>query len=209
MTGWCRLGTALCALAAASGLIGILGAAAPVPGDRALFTADELTKIYRRSPLGELPADPTNGVADSAPAAAIGQFLFFDRRLSANGEVACATCHQPARGFTDDGGLWQGTRPRPAKHPEFAQRRAQSLVLLGRPGGFPVVAGFAAARRPARRRAATGSISPISSPPTRRSARPISGSSGRSRRSPTPTAFRRMGAPIPTQGPRWPRPGRR
>ena len=109
MTGWCRLGTALCALAAASGLIAILGAAPPpVPDDRVLFTTDELARIYRRSPLGELPADPTNGVADSAPAAAIGQFLFFDRRLSANGEVACATCHQPARGFTDGRAVAQG-----------------------------------------------------------------------------------------------------
>jgi cytochrome c peroxidase len=104
-----QLGTALCALAAASGLTAILGAAAPpVLDDRVIFTADELARIYRRSPLGELPADPTNGVADSALAAALGQFLFFDTRLSANGEVACATCHQPARGFSDGRALAKG-----------------------------------------------------------------------------------------------------
>src|SRR5260370_31479987 len=34
--------------------------------------------------------------------AAWGQKLFFDARLSANGTVACATCHNPARAFTDD-----------------------------------------------------------------------------------------------------------
>src|SRR4029077_6148352 len=79
-----------------------LGAAVPpVFDDRVLFTADELARIYRRSPLGEPPSTPTNGVADSAPAAALGQFLFFDTRLSANGETACVTCHQPARGFSD------------------------------------------------------------------------------------------------------------
>jgi cytochrome c peroxidase len=33
--------------------------------------------------------------------AALGQKLFFDGRLSANGTVACATCHNPARAFTD------------------------------------------------------------------------------------------------------------
>src|SRR5258708_35128824 len=33
--------------------------------------------------------------------AALGQKLFFDARLSANGTVACATCHDPARAFTD------------------------------------------------------------------------------------------------------------
>lgn len=30
-----------------------------------------------------------------------GQALFFDARLSANGQVSCATCHQPERAFTD------------------------------------------------------------------------------------------------------------
>src|SRR5215472_9895961 len=31
----------------------------------------------------------------------LGEKLFFDGRLSADGTVACATCHEPARGFTD------------------------------------------------------------------------------------------------------------
>jgi cytochrome c peroxidase len=32
---------------------------------------------------------------------ALGQRLFFDGRLSENGTVACSTCHDPARAFTD------------------------------------------------------------------------------------------------------------
>jgi cytochrome c peroxidase len=32
---------------------------------------------------------------------ALGRKLFFDGRLSADGSVACATCHDPARAFTD------------------------------------------------------------------------------------------------------------
>jgi cytochrome c peroxidase len=32
---------------------------------------------------------------------ALGQKLFFDGRLSADGTVACSTCHDPARAFTD------------------------------------------------------------------------------------------------------------
>src|SRR6516162_3440967 len=32
---------------------------------------------------------------------ALGQKLFFEPRLSADGTVACATCHDPARAFTD------------------------------------------------------------------------------------------------------------
>src|SRR3989449_2055608 len=51
--------------------------------------------------------------ADATPAAippdnpqtpekiALGQQLFFDGRLSADGSVACSTCHVPARAFTD------------------------------------------------------------------------------------------------------------
>ena len=32
---------------------------------------------------------------------ALGEKLFFDGRLSADGSVACATCHDPDKGFTD------------------------------------------------------------------------------------------------------------
>jgi cytochrome c peroxidase len=32
---------------------------------------------------------------------ALGEKLFFDRRLSIDGTVACSTCHDPARAFTD------------------------------------------------------------------------------------------------------------
>ena len=32
---------------------------------------------------------------------ALGEKLFFDGRLSADGTVACATCHEPDKGFTD------------------------------------------------------------------------------------------------------------
>lgn len=51
--------------------------------------------------LGAPPADPTNKVADDPEAAAFGALLFADRQLSANGRVSCASCHDPARGFTD------------------------------------------------------------------------------------------------------------
>ncbi|MEM9208998.1 MAG: cytochrome c peroxidase [Pseudomonadota bacterium] len=51
--------------------------------------------------LGPLPPDPSNRVADNLVAARLGQALFFDPRLSRTGGVACATCHQPDRKFTD------------------------------------------------------------------------------------------------------------
>ncbi|HEV2333878.1 MAG TPA: cytochrome c peroxidase [Stellaceae bacterium] len=61
--------------------------------------------------MGEPPTEPTNAVADSAPAGSLGQFLFFDTRLSANGAVSCASCHQPARGFSDGRTLSKGLAP--------------------------------------------------------------------------------------------------
>jgi cytochrome c peroxidase len=56
--------------------------------------------------LPELPPDPSNSVADNPMAAQFGSQLFVDRRLSANGGISCATCHQVERRFTD--GLQKG-----------------------------------------------------------------------------------------------------
>lgn len=56
--------------------------------------------------LPPLPPDPTNAVADDPSAAAFGQRLFFDPRMSGTGGISCSTCHQPERRFTD--GLAKG-----------------------------------------------------------------------------------------------------
>lgn len=47
------------------------------------------------------PASPTNAYADDAKAALLGQKLFFDKQLSSDGSVACASCHSPDHGFSD------------------------------------------------------------------------------------------------------------
>lgn len=54
------------------------------------------------------PPDPSNRVADDSRAAAFGRLLFYDRRLSSNGRVACASCHEPARAFTDGRAVARG-----------------------------------------------------------------------------------------------------
>jgi cytochrome c peroxidase len=51
--------------------------------------------------LEPLPSDPTNRVADDPRAAAPGERLLFDTRLSSNGLVACGPCHRPEHGFQD------------------------------------------------------------------------------------------------------------
>lgn len=65
------------------------------------FTTDERRRILQLSPLGALPADETNRVADSSEAARFGQALFFDKRLSSDHSISCATCHIATQYFTD------------------------------------------------------------------------------------------------------------
>lgn len=69
-------------------------------------------------------ADPTNRVADSDRAAELGQALFFDPRVSADGSVSCASCHDPAAGFT--------TRDARAKSLGQTTRNAPTLLDVAR-----------------------------------------------------------------------------
>lgn len=67
------------------------------------WTAEELiilNSLWLEN-LAPLPADRSNAVADSTAAAKLGQQIFFDSRFSVNGEVSCASCHQPQLLFTD------------------------------------------------------------------------------------------------------------
>jgi cytochrome c peroxidase len=74
------------------------------------WSKDELDQLVSLSisSLPPLPADPSNRVADDERAAELGQRLFFDTRLSSNGEVACATCHLPDKLFQDGTPLAKG-----------------------------------------------------------------------------------------------------
>lgn len=74
------------------------------------FTQEELRIIdsLRLSRLPPLPPDPGNAHGDDPAAAALGASLFFDTGLSADGTVACVTCHQADRQFQDDLPLAEG-----------------------------------------------------------------------------------------------------
>ena len=61
---------------------------------------DTLSRLWIES-LPELPADPTNAVADNQDAAKLGKKIFFDKRFSKNGKISCANCHNPDKYFTD------------------------------------------------------------------------------------------------------------
>ena len=73
------------------------------PIQQAPWTAEEVRTLQSLwlGTLPPLPGETGNAVADDPRAQHLGHRLFFDPRLSANGQVSCATCHQPARRFAD------------------------------------------------------------------------------------------------------------
>jgi cytochrome c peroxidase len=81
---------------------GALGARAddappiPAPGPLAAPRPSNQTGA---PPEQALPIPPDN--PQTPEKIALGEKLFFDGRLSADGTVACATCHEPERAFTD------------------------------------------------------------------------------------------------------------
>lgn len=103
------LAASFCAVlaAAAAGLAPDAALAAP-PGER-WSAADQATLgAMMLSRLPAPPADPSNAVEGRPEAVALGERLFADARLSKNGRVACASCHDPGRGFQDGLPVGQG-----------------------------------------------------------------------------------------------------
>jgi len=56
---------------------------------------------------------------------ALGRQLFFDKNLSADHSVSCATCHDPAAAFTDGRALARGI------HGADGTRNTPSLINTG------------------------------------------------------------------------------
>jgi cytochrome c peroxidase len=74
-------------------------------GWSALAAADRLGEP-RADTLAAIPADNPQ----TPEKVALGRRLFFDPRLSADGTVACGSCHQPQRAFTDGRATAVGVR---------------------------------------------------------------------------------------------------
>lgn len=100
-------------------LLGACGGSNPAPE---ILTDEEWERLQRLGPIGDPPPSPTNRFADDPAAAALGQAIFFDWRLSSDGKVSCGSCHDPAHGFAD---------PRPhsiGAHGREGARHASTLV---------------------------------------------------------------------------------
>jgi cytochrome c peroxidase len=75
------------------------GSPPPIPKAGALAKPKSLLQIG--APAGATRAVIPSDNPQTPEKIALGQKLFFDGRLSADETVACSTCHDPARAFTD------------------------------------------------------------------------------------------------------------
>ncbi|MEZ4671253.1 MAG: parallel beta-helix domain-containing protein [Anaerolineae bacterium] len=104
------------------GLLLILFAFLPVPEDKPIPLAQQGGGARQRDTAtsGLQAAWPSIAAVDSQQAA-LGKLLFYDPLLSANDDVACASCHHPDLGFADGKPVAQGA------HGEDLRRNAPSL----------------------------------------------------------------------------------
>src|SRR4029079_15947489 len=63
-----------------------------------------------KAPLGLPPLSWPRDNPYSAAKGELGRTLYFDRRLSADESVSCASCHEPRRAFTDGSAVSTGIK---------------------------------------------------------------------------------------------------
>jgi cytochrome c peroxidase len=100
-------------------------AAAPTVAIAGL-TADEVRAVVALGPWPvAVPRDPGNRVSGNAKAIELGRQLFRDPRMSPVGYIACVTCHQPDRAFTDIKARAHGLADLPRNTPALANLSLQ------------------------------------------------------------------------------------
>lgn len=88
-------------LGALTALSSFWGGAATVAESPLLLMPQERAAVLSHGPWPVKPkVDTSNKVSERRAAAAFGEQLFFEPRLSVTGAIACASCHVPASGWT-------------------------------------------------------------------------------------------------------------
>lgn len=82
-----------------------------------------------------VPRVPANNPM-SAEKVKLGSFLFYDKRLSANGKMSCASCHRQELAFTDGRAASVGTsgQPHPRSAPSLVNAAYASVLTWNDPG---------------------------------------------------------------------------
>ncbi|MEO8137972.1 MAG: cytochrome c peroxidase [Betaproteobacteria bacterium] len=90
------------------------------------FTPEELQRVLALGPWPPAPkVDPGNRVSGRPLAIELGRRLFRDPRMSPVGYIACVTCHQPDRSFTDIKARAHGLADLPRNTPALANLAQQ------------------------------------------------------------------------------------
>jgi cytochrome c peroxidase len=87
-----------------------LVAIAPAIFIGAAFAAEKKPASEAAVPLGLLPIQWPTDNPYSKEKVELGRLLYFDRRLSADGTVSCASCHHPKFAFTDGSAVSTGIK---------------------------------------------------------------------------------------------------
>jgi len=119
------LGSATAAVCAAVTVTLANADAAAPPAGAVRWSTEELAVLASLSlkRLPPVPPDPSNAVERQPAAVDLGRRLFNDARLSGNGAVSCATCHDPAKQPQDGLPVSQGVGA--------GSRRAMPIVGAG------------------------------------------------------------------------------
>ena len=105
------------------------GQAPPLPKSGPLAQPRSQDQVGFPSALTASVIPPTSPLTPAT--VALGEKLFFDSRLSGDGTVACATCHDPARAFTD------GRPTSVGIHGRISQRNAPTVLNARMPMSYP------------------------------------------------------------------------
>ncbi len=86
------------------------------------------------TPPASVPTPVPAPAPDQTARAAVGDQLFHERALSASGQLACASCHDPARGHADPAGRFLPIGG--AGHNQQGLRSSPSIRYLDQAGAF-------------------------------------------------------------------------
>jgi cytochrome c peroxidase len=134
----CGAGLSAPATANRGGEVLLVASAAGSTTDTAQRAASDSNYAWHLPPGFPTPAVPADNPM-SAEKVALGQRLFFEPRLSITGKYSCASCHEPARAYSDGRAQAIGATGLPLSHSAMSLVNAAYNISYGwtQPGRRP------------------------------------------------------------------------